>query len=101
MLPSQIWMVCLLTYTIKHSEKLFLFLRKNNQDFRNHFLNKYFEAIQILENERITVLSKKGSSKYLSNGNVKPFFKESLTNVQTDTVEKFFKDLWDISSNTE
>ena len=94
-------MVYLLTYTIKHSEKLFLFLRKNNQDFRNHFLNKYFEEIQILENKRITVLSKKGPSKYLSNGNVKLFFKESLTNVQTDTVEKFFKDLWDISSNTE
>lgn len=100
-LPSQIWMVCLLTYTIKHSEKLFLFLRKNNQDFRNHFLNKYFEVIQILENKRITVLSKKGPSKYLSNGNVKPFYKESLTNVQTDTVEEFFKDLWGISSNTE
>lgn len=104
-LPSQIWMVCLLTYTIKHpekhSEKLFLFLRKNNQDFRNHFLNKYFEVIQILENKRITVLSKKGPSKYLSNRNVKPFYKESLTNVQTDTVEEFFKDLWGISSNTE
>ena len=100
-LPSQIWMVCLLTYTIKHSEKLFLFLRKNNQDFRNHFLNKYFEEIQILENKRITVLSKKGPSKYLSKGNVKLFYKESLTNVQTDTVEEFFKDLWGISSNTE
>ena len=105
-LPSQIWMVCLLTYTIKHSEKhsekLFLFLRKNNQDFRNHFLNKYFEAIQIMNKENIKVLSKKsGSSKYLSNGNVKPFFKESLTSVRTDTVEKFFKDLWGISSSTE
>ena len=101
-LPSQIWMVCLLTYTIKRSEKLFLFLRKNNKDFRNHFLNKYFEEIQIMNKEKITVLSKKsGASKYLSNGNVKPFYKESLTNVQTDTVEEFFKDLWGISSNTK
>ena len=101
-LPSQIWMVCLLTYTIKRSEKLFLFLRKNNKDFRNHFLNKYFEEIQIMNKEKITVLSKKsGASKYLSNGNVKPFYKEPLTNVQTDTVEEFFKDLWGISSNTK
>lgn len=95
-------MVCLLTYTIKRSEKLFLFLRKNNKDFRNHFLNKYFEEIQIMNKEKITVLSKKsGASKYLSNGNVKPFYKEPLTNVQTDTVEEFFKDLWGISSNTK
>ena len=96
-LPSQIWMICLLTYAIRSSDKLFLFLRKNNEDFRNHFLNKYFEEIQIMNKENIKVLSKKsGSSKYLSNGNVKPFFKESLTNVRTDTVEKFFKDLWGI-----
>ena len=101
-LPSQIWMICLLTYAIRSSDKLFLFLRKNNEDFRNHFLNKYFEEIQIMNKENIKVLSKKsGSSKYLSNGNVKPFFKESLTNVRTDTVEKFFKDLWGISSSTE
>lgn len=101
-LPSQIWMICLLTYAIRSSDKLFLFLRKNNEDFRNHFLNKYFEEIQIMNKENIKVLSKKsGSSKYLSNGNVKPFFKESLTNVRTDTVKKFFKDLWGISSSTE
>ena len=95
-LPSQIWMVCLLTYTIKHSEKLFLFLRKNNKDFRNHFLNKYFEAIQIMNKENIKVLSKK-SSKYLSSGNVKPYFNGTITNIRTDTVEHFFEDLWDIS----
>ena len=105
-LPSQIWMVCLLTYTIKHSEKhsekLFLFLRKNNQDFRNHFLNKYFEEIQIMNKENIKVLSKKsGSSKYLSNGNVKPYFSGTTTNIRTDKVEDFFEDLWDISANTK
>ena len=105
-LPSQIWMVCLLTYTIKHSEKhskkLFLFLRKNNKDFRNHFLNKYFEEIQIMNKENIKVLSKKsGSSKYLSIGNVKLYFSGTTTNIRTDTVEYFFEDLWDISSNTE
>ena len=100
-LPSQIWMVCLLTYAIRSSKKLFLFLRKNNRDFRNKFLNKYFEVIQLLENERITVLSKKGSSKYLSNGNVKPYFSGTNTNIRTDKVEHFFEDLWDIPSSTK
>lgn len=101
-LPSQIWMVCLLTYAIRSSEKLFLFLRKNNKEFRNNFLNKYFEVIHVLENKQITVLSKKsGSSKYLSNGNVKPFFKGTSTNVRTDTVENFFEDLWGIPSSAK
>ena len=79
-----------------------MFLRKNNKDFRNHFLNKYFEEIQIMNKEKITVLSKKsGASKYLSNGNVKPYFNGTTTNIRTDTVPNFFEDLWGIPSSTK
>lgn len=102
-LPSQIWMVCLLTYTIKlssiSSKGVRLFLRKNNKQFRNNFLLSYFETLGVENNEYIEVLAKKShSSKYLSRGNVKPFFNDQALKIKVDSVENFFEDLWGIEN---
>ncbi|WP_251458298.1 hypothetical protein [Streptococcus caecimuris] len=96
-LPSQIWMVCLLTYVIRNSTKLRIFLRKNNRHFREEFLNKYFELLGLKTNDHIDVLTKRSpASKYLSRGNVKPYYDEKLR-IQINSVEGFFEDLWGIT----
>jgi hypothetical protein len=96
-LPSQIWLICLLTYAIKNSENLILYLRINRAQFRNNFLEEYFKRLDIKANNRIEVLTKKSySNQVLSRGNIKPYFKENTTKVRTDSVENFFKDIWNI-----
>lgn len=95
-LPSQIWMVCLLTYVIRSSTKLRIFLRKNNRHFREEFLNNYFELLGLKNNDHIDVLTKRSSaSKYLSRGNIKPFYDEKLR-IAINSNEEFFEDLWGI-----
>ena len=96
-LPSQIWLICLLTYAIKNSENLILYLRINRAQFRNNFLEAYFKRLDIEANKHIEVLTKKScSNQVLSRGNIKPYFKEHTTEVRTDSVENFFKDIWNI-----
>lgn len=95
-LPSQIWMVCLLTYVIKESKRLKIFLRKNNKHFRENFLNNYFKLLCLESNSCIEILTKKSpTSKYLSKGNVKSFYNEKIR-IRTDSIEYFFEDLWGI-----
>lgn len=99
-LPSQIWLVCLLTYAIKNTNKLFLFLRINNNGFRKNFLNSYFEFLSLSSIEHIKVLTKKSTSNQVfSKNNIKPYFKELPLNVRTDSEETFFEDIWGISLN--
>ena len=62
-LPSQIWLLCLLKYTIKkailENQKLTIFLKKNNKEFRESFLDQYFSYIKLQEIENIHLLTKK------------------------------------------
>ena len=99
-LPSQIWLICLLTYTIKYSKKLFLYLRINNRSFRNNFLDFYFEKLDLNSSEHIKVITKKSSSNQVfSKNNIKPYFKGDKLKVRTDSEETFFEDIWGISLN--
>lgn len=99
-LPSQIWMLCLLTYTIKKSvlsnEKLTIFLKKNNNEFRENFLDQYFKFLNLEKLENINILTKKnGRRKEFSYTNVKPYYKNSQWK-ESDNVFDFFKNEWDI-----
>lgn len=99
-LPSQIWLICLLTYAIKYSKKLFLYLRINNRSFRNNFLDFYFEKLDLNSSEHIKVITKKSSSNQVfSKNNIKPYFKGDKLKVRTDSEETFFEDIWGISLN--
>lgn len=100
-LPSQIWMLCLLTYTIKKSiieeKQIKLFLRKNNEKFRQSFLDSYFELLN-LKDCKITVLTKKnGRNKEFTRNNIseKDFFGRKH-NISMSTDEEFFKFIWGI-----
>ena len=99
-LPSQIWLICLLTYAIKCSKKLFLYLRINNRSFRDNFLDSYFTELKLEANEHTQVLTKKSSSNQVfSKNNIKPYFKGNKLKVRTDSEESFFEDIWGISLN--
>lgn len=99
-LPSQIWLICLLTYAIKNSKKLFLYLRINNRNFRNNFLNYYFKELKLESNDHIQVLAKiNGQNQVFSKNNIKPYFRGNKLKVRTDSEETFFEDIWGISLN--
>lgn len=99
-LPSQIWLICLLTYAIKYSKKLFLYLRINNSGFRNNFLNPYFKELMLESNEHIQVLTKVNDrNQVFSKNNIKPYFRGNKLKVRTDSEETFFEDIWGISLN--
>lgn len=99
-LPSQIWLICLLTYAIKYSKKLFLYLRINNSTFRNNFLNPYFNELKLKSNEHIQVFTKiNGQNQVFSKNNIKPYFKGNKLKVRIDSEETFFEDIWGISLN--
>ena len=97
-LPSQIWLICLLTYSIKYSQltnnNLTIFVTKKGK-FKHNFLYPYFKLLEIDKYKNITVLEKKNNQqRSLSLGNVKNFFTESNLAVRTDSIEKFFEDIW-------
>lgn len=98
-LPSQIWLVCLLTYAIKNTNNLFLYLRINNVNFRKNFLDSYFDLLSLKSSGTIKVLTKKSSIPKFSKNNIKPYFKELTLNIRTDSTESFFEDIWCISLN--
>lgn len=99
-LPSQIWLICLLTYAIKYSKNLFLYLRINNKSFRDNFLDPYFTQLKLESNEHIQILTKKSSSNQVfSKNNIKPYFKGNKLKVRTYSEETFFEDIWGISFN--
>lgn len=99
-LPSQIWLICLLTYAIKYSKNLFLYLRINNKSFRDNFLDPYFTQLKLESNEHIQILTKKSSSNQVfSKNNIKPYFKGNKLKVRTYSEETFFEDIWGILLN--
>ena len=93
-LPSQIWLLCLLTYTLKKSSP-YIFLTKNNDDFRNKFFDNYLNTLGITEESKIEVLSKlKGRDRRFNLTNIKYYFsKEQMT---FNSVEDFFEKIWGI-----
>ena len=96
-LPSQIWLLCLLTYTLKKSTP-YIFLTKNNEDFREKFFNKYLKKLGITKESKIEVLSKlKGRDRRFNLTNIKYYF--SNKQMIFDSVEAFFEKIWEIPKN--
>lgn len=93
-LPSQIWLLCLLTYTLKKSSP-YIFLTKNNDYFRKKFFDNYLNTLGITEESKIEVLSKlKGRDRRFNLTNIKYYFsKEQMT---FNSVEDFFEKIWGI-----
>ena len=78
-LPSQIWMLCLLTYTIKKAifskRKMYLFLTKNNEKFKEGFFDKYLELLNISNKTNINIITKNNDrNRNFHSYNIKYYF---------------------------
>lgn len=99
-LPSQIWLLCLLTYTLKKSSP-YIFLTKNNNDFRENFFDNYLNTLEITKDSKIKVLSKlNGRNRRFNLTNIKNYFKDG-EEISFESVEEFFKEIWAIPEDTE
>lgn len=99
-LPSQIWLLCLLTYTLKKSSP-YIFLTKNNDGFRKKFFDNYLNTLDITKDSKIKVLSKlNGRNRRFNLTNIKNYFKDG-EEISFESVEEFFKEIWAIPADTE
>lgn len=99
-MPSQIWLLCLLTYTLKKSSP-YIFLTKNNDDFRKKFFDNYLDTLEITKDSKIKVLSKlNGRNRRFNLTNIKNYFKDG-EEISFESVEEFFKEIWAIPEDTE
>ncbi len=97
-LPSQIWLLCILTYTLKKAifsrREMYLFLTKTNASFKDKFFEKYRKLLKIDEKSNVKILTKNNSQnrKFHCN-NIKKYKKEKMNFA---SVEDFFKEIWGI-----
>ena len=105
LLPSQIWMLCLLTYTLKKaifSERtMYLFLTKNNEKFINNFFKNYLELLKLRNQTNIIILTKiDNRNRKFHYYNIKNYFKDE-EEIIFESVEEFFKVIWNIPKNVD
>lgn len=103
LLPSQIWMLYLLTYTLKKAifsgRTMYLFLTKNNEKFKEGFFDKYLELLNISNKTNIKILTKNNNqNRNFRWNNIKEYKKEKW---DFASVEEFFKKIWDIPRTNE
>lgn len=97
-LPSQIWLLCLLTYTLKKAifsrREMYLFLTKTNESFKNIFFENYRKLLKINNNSKVKILTKNNNQnrKFHCN-NIKEYKKEKMNFA---SVEDFFEKIWGI-----
>ena len=104
-LPSQIWLLCLLSFTIKKAiledRELIIYLTKNKNDFITNFFDKYLKELdkeQEIDKNKIVILKKKSSSnRSFSKGNVENYLDGELPDyIHLQTEEEFYKSVWNI-----
>lgn len=99
-LPSQIWLLCILTYTLKNAilseRKMYLFLTKTNESFKNKFFENYRKLLKINEESNVEIFTKNNSQnrKFHCN-NIKKYYTKKKKNYAS--VEDFFEEIWGIS----
>lgn len=73
---------------------MYLFLTKNNEEFKKGFFDKYLELLNISSKTNIKILTKNNNqNRNFRWKNIKEYKKEKMNFV---SVEKFFKKIWDI-----
>lgn len=96
-LPSQVWLLCLLAYLLKtlssRGEKVTIFVTKKEKMFKTNFLKKFFNELGINGEGEFVVLEKKDNrDRKLYFKNLSPFFSDTNINNEND----FYKEIWDI-----
>lgn len=102
-LPSQIWLLCLATFTIKKAllnpkRELYIFCTKREKTFLDSFLKNYLEGIlKITSTSNVKILLKKDDRNRSFNvNNFNQYFEDSGIVFAKDDFKGFFKVIWDI-----
>ena len=98
-LPSQIWLLCLLAYLLKtlssRGEKVTIFVTKKEKTFKDNFLIKFFNELGINGEGEIVVLEKKDNrDRKLYFKNISSFFGNGNTGIKNKI--DFYNKIWDI-----
>lgn len=102
LLPSQIWLLCILTYTLKKMilEKnkkervMYIFLTKTNKTFIDQFFKPYLDFVNIQNYTNIIILTKNNNqNRNFHWNNIKNYNKGKKT---FKSVEDFFETIWGI-----
>ena len=98
-LPSQVWLLCLLAYLLKtlssRGEKVTIFVTKKEKTFKENFLKKFFNKLGINGEGEFVVLEKKDNrDRKLYFKNISSFFKNGNTGIKNKT--DFYNKIWDI-----
>ena len=78
---------------------MYLFLTKNNEEFKKGFFDKYLELLNISNNTNITILTKNNNqNRNFRWKNIKEYNKKKMN---YDSVEDFFEKIWGIRRTNE
>ena len=102
-LPSQIWLLCLATFTIKKAllnpkRELYIFCTKREKTFLDSFLKNYIEGIlEITSTSNVKILLKKDDRNRSFNvNNINPYFENSGIVFAENDFKEFFRVIWNI-----
>lgn len=102
-LPSQIWLLCLATFTIKKAllnpkRELYIFCTKREKTFLDSFLKNYLEGIlEITSTSNVKILLKKDDRNRSFNvNNINPYFENSGIVFAENDFKEFFRVIWNI-----
>lgn len=102
-LPSQIWLLCLLTFTIKKAlfdpnREFYVFCTKKEKTFQKSFIKPFFEEIlKITPASNVKILLKNGDRNRSFNvNNITPYFKTPETVFRKNAFKKFYRVIWNI-----
>lgn len=102
-LPSQIWLLCLATFTIKKAlfepeRELYIFCTKKGKTFVDSFLKQYLEVtLEITPTSNVKILLKKDDRNRSFNvNNINPYFENSGIVFAENDFKEFFRVIWNI-----
>jgi len=100
-LPSQIWLLCLLSYAIKKAQfenrELILYCTKKNAPFAKNTMMPLVDILEIDKNKRICILTSKSQNRVFSKGNIKAYPSTVIPKfIKLDSNKEFFASVWGI-----
>jgi hypothetical protein len=105
-LPSQIWLLCLLSYAIKKAQfenkELILYCTKKNAPFAKNTMMPLVDILEIDKNKRICILTSKSQNRVFSKGNIKAYPSTVIPKfIKLDSNKEFFASIWGIEDKSE
>lgn len=105
-LPSQIWLLCLLSYAIKKAQfetkELILYCTKKNLDFVENTMIPLIDILELNKHENICILTNRGGSRVFSRGNIMKYpIPEVPSFIKIDSNKNFFASVWEIGKESE